>query len=420
MNSARISDITAAIIDYRGRTPPKSPDGIKLLTAKVIKDGTIDESRLEYISEETYAWWMRRGFPQQLDILLTTEAPLGEVALLRSAEPVALAQRVILLRGNPAVVDQKYLFAALRSPLMQDRLRQRATGTTVLGIKQRELRQVEVPLPPLPTQRKIASVLSAYDDLIENNNRRIKLLEEIAQRIYREWFVDFRYPGHEDVPLVGSELGPIPDEWEVVPLSAVCERITDGAHLSPVTTSAGRPMASVKDMTPRRLALSTCRRIGIEDYEALVRQDCQPRVNDILIAKDGSYLKHVFVVRQAEEVVILSSIALLRPNDAMQPDVLSLSLQQPETKARLRGFVSGVAIPRIVLKDFRIFSIVRPLDALQRDLAARIGPLLLMALELDKINMTLRATRDLLLPRLISGEVDVTDLGIAAMPEEAA
>ena len=72
-----------------------------------------------------------------------------------------------------------------------------------------------VPIPPLPTQRKIAAILSAYDDLIENNNRRIKLLEEMAQRIYREWFVDFRYPGHEDVPLVDSELGPIPEGWAV-------------------------------------------------------------------------------------------------------------------------------------------------------------------------------------------------------------
>jgi type I restriction enzyme S subunit len=106
MNSGRIGDITSAIIDYRGRTPQKAPYGIKLLTAKVIKDATIDESRLEYISQETYAQWMRRGFPQQGDILLTTEAPLGEAAMLRSAEPIALAQRVILLRGDPAVVDQ--------------------------------------------------------------------------------------------------------------------------------------------------------------------------------------------------------------------------------------------------------------------------------------------------------------------------
>jgi type I restriction enzyme S subunit len=128
-----IGDIAEAIIDYRGRTPPKSAIGVRLLTAKVIKDGTIDESRLEYISEETYLWWMRRGFPRLNDILVTTEAPLGETAILRDRQRVALAQRVILLRGDPTVIDQNYFFAAMRSPLIQDRLRQRATGTTVLG-----------------------------------------------------------------------------------------------------------------------------------------------------------------------------------------------------------------------------------------------------------------------------------------------
>jgi type I restriction enzyme S subunit len=244
-------------------------------------------------------------------------------------------------------------------------------------------------------------------------------LEEMAQRIYREWLVDFRYPGHQNVPMVDSALGPIPLGWEVVPLSNVCERITDGAHLSPVTTPVGKPMASVKDMTPRRLALEGCRRIGIQDYEELARQDCRPRVNDVLVAKDGSYLKHVFVVRDPEEVVILSSIALLRPNRAIQPDVLSMSLQQPETRERLKGFVSGAALPRIVLRDFRIFSIVRPPDPIQKDLVDGISPLLRLALELDKSTMTLRANRDLLLPGLISGEVDAADLDIP-VPEAAA
>ena len=88
---------------------------------------------------------------------------------------------------------------------------------------QRGSRSSSCPLPPLPTQRKIAAILSAYDDLIENNNRRIKILEEMAQRIYREWFVDFRYPGHESVPLVDSELGPIPEGWTVRRLCDVAD-----------------------------------------------------------------------------------------------------------------------------------------------------------------------------------------------------
>ena len=96
-----LGDLLEALIDYRGKTPPKSTSGIPLITAKVIKGGVINEDGLEYVSEETYSSWMRRGFPKLGDILITTEAPLGEVAQLRTDSRVALAQRVILLRADP-------------------------------------------------------------------------------------------------------------------------------------------------------------------------------------------------------------------------------------------------------------------------------------------------------------------------------
>ena len=215
MLTKTIEEVTETLIDYRGKTPPKTSCGVKLITAKIIKDGFVQNNNLEYISEETYGTWMRRGMPKQWDILITTEAPLGEVAQLRTTEKIALAQRVILLRGNPRVINQQYYFQALKSSFVQAGLQMRATGTTVAGIKQSELRQVEIPLPPLPTQRKIAAVLSAYDDLIENNTRRIEILEEMARAIYREWFVEFRFPGHDGVKMVESELGLIPQGWEV-------------------------------------------------------------------------------------------------------------------------------------------------------------------------------------------------------------
>ena len=81
------------------------------------------------------------------------------------------------------------------------------SGTNINNLNQRILEELQDPLPPIPTQRKIAAILSAYDDLIENNTRRIKILEEMAQALYRVWFVDFRFPGHEKVPMVDSPLG---------------------------------------------------------------------------------------------------------------------------------------------------------------------------------------------------------------------
>lgn len=330
------------------------------------------------------------------------------------AEPVEAVFASYLVRVRVIdACDAAYVGYVVGSLDYKEFVRANAGGAAQPNANARILTSYEVPLPPLLAQRKIAAILSAYDDLIENNSRRIKLLEEMAQRLYREWFVDFRYPGHEDVPLVDSELGPIPQGWEVQSLADVCEKITDGAHRSPPAAPTGYPMASVKDMTSRGLNLASCRRIGAADYKALVHQDCRPRIDDVLIAKDGSYLKHVFVVKDDENAVILSSIALLRPVSKILPDILAFCLQQPETKERLRGFVSGVAIPRIVLKDFRSFPVIVTPSRLQSLFIDRIDEVLLLTHALDKSTLNLRTTRDLLLSRLISGEINIAELDIA-------
>jgi type I restriction enzyme S subunit len=137
-----IEQATEQLIDYRGKTPPKTATGVRLITAKVVKAGRILEEPKEFIATDFYDEWMRRGLPQKLDVLLTTEAPLGEVAVLRDGERIALAQRIILLRAKSECVDSLFLFYALQSDFTQAELKARASGTTVLGIKQSELRQV--------------------------------------------------------------------------------------------------------------------------------------------------------------------------------------------------------------------------------------------------------------------------------------
>ena len=140
-----IGELVLTVIDYRGKTPPKADAGIPLITAKVIKGGRIQQVQ-EFITEATYASWMRRGLPASGDILVTTEAPLGEVAHVPADDKIALAQRVILLRPDPAKVDPQFFFHFLRSPDALARLRQRASGTTVAGIRQPELKAVLVDL----------------------------------------------------------------------------------------------------------------------------------------------------------------------------------------------------------------------------------------------------------------------------------
>lgn len=319
---------------------------------------------------------------------------------------------------DPSVLTTRYLYYVLRPHL--EVLKSISTGVATKFLTLTLLNRTEIPLPAVPTQKKIAAILSAYDDLIENNERRIRILEEMAQNLYREWFVKFRFPGHEKVKMLDSPLGKIPQGWQVCPLSELCLKITDGSHSSPISVESGYPMASVKDMTSWSIDESSCRHISEADFGLLVKNHCRPAVNDILIAKDGSYLKHVFVVEEDRDIVLLSSIAILRPDmTKVLPHVLCMNLRQSETKTRLSGYVSGVAIPRIVLKDFAKFLLIRPPPQVQVDYENVTKPMMKTLHVLQKKNRGLRQTRDLLLPKLISGDVDVSELDIT-IPETAA
>ena len=183
------ADVLEKIIDYRGKTPPKTSFGIPLVTAKVVKNGRIDYSNPEFISEETWKSWMTRGFPRKGDVVMTTEAPLGEVAQLDNAH-IGLAQRLLTLRGKAEVLDDTFLKYYLLSYIGQQELASRATGSVVKGIRQSEFRQVRILLPPLDEQQRIASVLSSLDEKIELNRKMNEALEKMGMALFEHLFVD--------------------------------------------------------------------------------------------------------------------------------------------------------------------------------------------------------------------------------------
>lgn len=214
-----------------------------LVTAKVIKGGRI-ETPTEFIAPEDYDSWMRRGIPLAGDVVMTTEAPLGEVAQL-GAEQVALAQRVITLRGKTGFLDNAYLLYLLQTEEMQDQLKSRATGTTVLGIKQSELRKVRVKVPPFDLQQSVAGALKTLDDRIALLRETNATLESIAQTLFKSWFVDFdpvhaRARGEQPAGLAPelaalfpdsfeeSALGMIPKGWKLMPFGELLNHTIGG------------------------------------------------------------------------------------------------------------------------------------------------------------------------------------------------
>ena len=241
-------------------------------------------------------------------------------------------------------------------------------------ISGRDISAYAFALPPISTQNRVADTLSAYDDLIEVNQRRIAIFEEMVRRLFDEWFVHFRYPGHEFAELVETELGLAPSGWSALPLERQCSRITDGSHWSPASQPTGKPMASVKDMREWGFDTSRCRKISEQDFSTLVRNDCMPRVDDILIAKDGANLnKHTFLITESLELVVLSSIAILRPEKDVNTEFLTALLKSDEVSARIKRNVSGAAIPRIILKDFKKLIVLVPPTTLQNYWGTRFG-----------------------------------------------
>ena len=160
---ATLEEAVEQFIDYRGKTPEKSSRGVPLVTAKIVKGGRILPPT-EFIPEENYDSWMTRGLPRTGDVLFTMEAPLGEVAMVENTR-IALAQRVLLIRPRSDIFDSCYFMTALKMPFVWKQIEERATGSTVRGIRQAELRKVVMPIPSLIQQKEFAARVSEICDI---------------------------------------------------------------------------------------------------------------------------------------------------------------------------------------------------------------------------------------------------------------
>jgi len=253
-------------------------------------------------------------------------------------------------------------------------------------------------LPPLPSQRKIAAILSAYDDLIENNTHRIKILEEMAQLLYREWFVKLRFPGHEKVRMVESELGPIPEGWEVGKLGEIIE-FQKGKKAKNVIEE------QCDGFIPYLLI------DGLKNYNYAYTDDKKMLIayeTDCIMVMDGASSGYVSIGHYG---AVGSTLARITIKGNLNSYFLYQFLQA--NYKIISDNNTGSAIPH-TNKDF-INGMLIPIPpvSLIRIYTDHIKPIFKLTWKLRKKNTTLRRTRDLLLPKLISGKLDVEDLDIA-------
>ena len=398
-----LQDCLEALIDYRGKTPDKTKSGVPLVTAKIIKGGRI-EAPSEFIAPEAYEAWMRRGIPKPGDVVLTTEAPLGEVAQL-GRERVALAQRVVTLRGKGGVLDSTFLLYLLQTSEMQAQLRSRATGTTVLGIKQSELRKVSVVLPPIELQRSSASALAVIDARIDSLRETNATLEAIAQALFKSWFVDFdpvhaKQQGASPLGLDEAVMALFPDSFEESALGLVPK---------------GWPIKTLQDL------------LVLQRGFDLPAQDRIPGIFPI-IAASGPSGTHAEARAKGPGVITGRSGVLGRvflELDDHWP--LNTTLWVKE----FRGATPCYAYEVLRLLDFKAFNAGSAVPTLNRNhihglpyvvpSRACVEAFETIALQLHKrarLNeqraQTLANVRDALLPRLVNGQVRLPEVDVAS------
>lgn len=407
--SVKLGQVADLINGDRGKNYPSQShrvaEGIPFINAGHLDSGLVRLDSMDYITEERFKL-LRGGRVQRDDILLCIRGTLGRVAIATAdVVPAAIASSLVIIRPGHDVVP-RFLLALLSSPRGQQMISSYDNGAAQPNVGARDVARLEIHLPPLGTQQKIAAILAAYDDLIERNRLRVKLLEEMARRIYHEWFVEFRFPGEGGGTLVASELGLMPEGWSVSPLSSLA-RITMG-------------------QSPPSSAYNT-RGLGLPFHQGVGSYGPNFPIHNVYssagtrIAEPGDILVSVRApvgrINLADRRLILGrGLCAIRAGEARR----GFLWQALRLFFREEDIMGGGSIFQSVTKrDMEGLRLPWPGRTLAGNFSDISEPIWDQLHSLTSEVANLRSTRDLLLPKLVSGAIDVTDLDIAMPPTAA-
>ena len=415
----RLGDYLTVLTDYHANgsyeklrdnvTLSDDPDyAVMIRTTNFEKNDFVKD--LKYISKHAYSF-LKKSRVEPGDILMNKIADPGSSYLMPSLNrPVSLAMNLFLLRTDTTRLDQTYAYYWLKAN--EPYVKSFACGAATATITKKAVRELELDLPPLPIQQHISTILFSYDELIENSQRRIKILESIARTLYREWFVHFCFPGHENHLRVASPLGEIPQGWEATTL---------GTHLSALE-SGKRPKGGIREEANGvpSIGAENINGIGKHEFasEKLVPRDFFEQMRkgvvrdrDVAIYKDGAYIGKSSYFRDGfphTECCVNEHVFLLRGEGIrLKQNFLYIWLQEPDTVQAIRSKNANAAQPGINQQTLGGLELVLPDEKTAGHFDHLVEPLLAEIINLAKRIQNLRRTRDLLLPRLLSGQIDI-------------
>ena len=427
------ADAPFEIIDGdRGKNYPKQSEFNDVGYCLFLSATNVTKSGFEFTScqfiDQKKDDALNKGKLQRGDIVLTTRGTIGNTAYYSETIPfdnLRINSGMVILRCDPSKLLPAFLYHFVRSPSFFSQVNGLRSGVAQPQLPIRDMRQIKLPLPPLPIQRRIAGILSAYDELIENSQRRIKILESMARGLYREWFVHFRFPGHESVPRVPSPLGEIPEGWEVKNLESLMtshigggwgKEVPDDDHTEPAWVIRGTDIPDARSSqvagVPHRFHTPSnlrSRRIAIADilFEVSGGSKGQPVGRTLFITPQ---LMSAF----SGDVICASFCKRVCPNHSVYGgELLYLSFLEGYVSGEIEQFqVQSTGISNFKWTEY-IAKIVRvvPPEPLGSHFRNQVSPLFAEIATIGLQIQNLRRTRDLLLPRLLSGQIDVEAIG---------
>lgn len=401
--SCKLNDVCELIVDCPHSTEPDEGEGYPIIRTPNIGVGYLDLEGVQRVSRAAYDRRNIRAIPRPNDLILAREAPAGNVGIIREGAEVCLGQRTVLIRPNAEKVSPLFLNYYLNAPKQRHALLSNSNGATVSHVNMPIIRNLVIELPDRETQDRIAGVLSAYDELVENNRRQIKLLEEAVQRLYKEWFIDLKFPGHETTPIHNG----LPEGWKMGSLLDIAEVIRGCSYSSDEIAGGEKMLINLGNLAPFGGF-----RTGYEKpFSGKPRPDQAVAKGDVIMGlteqATGLAGYAALLPSVPEGSVISADLVKLAPKDSVPSEFIYALLRFGRLSDLISPLANGTKIKHLRPESLPRAVALLPNVELMRRYAECVGPLYDGIDTCQQQIAAAREARDRLLPKLMTSEIRV-------------
>ena len=394
MSEFLLNEVCELIVDCPHTTANDEGKGFPLVRTPNIGKGRLVYDGMHRVCEDVYNKRNARAVPQENDLIFAREATAGNVALIQKGEKVCLGQRTVLIRPNQEKVNPAFLTYFLLAPKQQYNLLSTANGATVAHVNLPTIRNLKIDLPELSTQHRIATILSRYDSLIENYQKQIKLLEEAAQRLYKEWFVDLHFPGHENTKIVDG----VPEGWRKGSLGDIAYE--SGKKISkdsrdyydcylPIDCL---PKHSLTYLKPADIKMAESSLVSFEEND-IIFGAMRPYFHKVCFAQSKGLTRTTCFVLNSKEKEYREYLLMLLFEDSTVKHATSISV--------------GTTMPYTRWKEFKSMEVVLPSRVVAVSFGKNISYITSLLKNYSSQIRLLTEARDRMLPKLMNGEIKV-------------